>query len=157
MIQVNVLQSIVQSSCSNTIKNFGDAVKKATPPTSYVVAHKIVEFAKVEHPTWKTKTGQVDKSWSVDRGDPFAFIINKAKHSIFLLNGTKPHPIVAKNAPYLHFFWAKKGHWVTTKRVMHPGTKGEDWIGNAYNNHQKEIDDLGQRTMIIEVQNDFSN
>jgi len=38
--------------------------------------------------------------------------------------GTKPHPIVAKYAPFLYFFWPKLKKYVSFKRVNHPGTKG---------------------------------
>jgi len=37
--------------------------------------------------------------------------------------GAKPHPIVAKNAPFLVFFWPKVGHVVHFRRVNHPGNK----------------------------------
>lgn len=37
--------------------------------------------------------------------------------------GTKPHKIVAKNAPYLTFYWPKVGRVVHFKSVNHPGNK----------------------------------
>jgi hypothetical protein len=37
--------------------------------------------------------------------------------------GTKPHPIRARRAPFLVFFWAKVGRVVKFRSVNHPGTK----------------------------------
>lgn len=42
--------------------------------------------------------------------------------------GSAPHEIVAKNAPMLKFYWAKKATWVSTKRVWHPGTKANPYL-----------------------------
>ena len=35
---------------------------------------------------------------------------------------TGPHTIVPKKAMYLTFYWPKVGHWVSLKRVNHPGS-----------------------------------
>ena len=65
------------------------------------------------------------------------------------VEGTKPHPIAAKNAPFLVFPWGGKGSYmaktgpggswyggpgtvanaqiVRMRQVMHPGTKPRDW------------------------------
>lgn len=40
----------------------------------------------------------------------------------FLEYGTKKHPIVARNAPNLVFWWALKGYLFIGKRVEHPGS-----------------------------------
>lgn len=42
--------------------------------------------------------------------------------------GSGPHEIVARNAPMLQFYWAKKARWVSTKRVWHPGTKANPYL-----------------------------
>lgn len=41
--------------------------------------------------------------------------------------GAKAHKIVAKNAPYLVFFWPKVGRVVAFKSVNHPGNKPYNW------------------------------
>lgn len=59
---------------------------------------------------------------------------NKQRPSVVvktILYGSKPHPIVAKKAPYLHFFWEKKGRWVKTKSVNHPGTNPNNFMERA--------------------------
>jgi hypothetical protein len=44
-------------------------------------------------------------------------------YTLYMDQGTKPHTIAAKNAPYLVFFWPKVGRVVHFKSVQHPGTK----------------------------------
>jgi hypothetical protein len=44
-------------------------------------------------------------------------------YTLFVDQGTKPHPIHAKNAPYLVFYWPKVGRVVAFKSVQHPGNK----------------------------------
>jgi phage gpG-like protein len=36
---------------------------------------------------------------------------------------TRPHPIVAKNRPYLVFWWDRIGKWMKIKSVHHPGSR----------------------------------
>lgn len=48
-------------------------------------------------------------------------------YSYFQNEGTLPHIIRRKNAPALHFFWVKVGHWVTFQSVNHPGHRGRHW------------------------------
>lgn len=45
----------------------------------------------------------------------------------FVIGGTEPHEIFARNAPVLHFYWAKVGGFVSFARVSHPGTKPNDF------------------------------
>jgi hypothetical protein len=42
--------------------------------------------------------------------------------------GTKPHPIHAKNAPFLTFYWPKVGRIVHFKSVKHPGNKPYEFL-----------------------------
>lgn len=38
---------------------------------------------------------------------------------------TAPHPIVARRAPALHFYWVNAGRWFRGPAVNHPGTHGK--------------------------------
>lgn len=49
-------------------------------------------------------------------------------YAIFSDQGTKPHKIHAKNAPYLVFYWPKVGRVVHFKSVNHPGNKAYKWL-----------------------------
>jgi hypothetical protein len=49
-------------------------------------------------------------------------------YTLFVDQGTKPHPIHAKNAPYLVFYWPKVGRVVHFKSVNHPGNKAYKFL-----------------------------
>lgn len=53
--------------------------------------------------------------------------------------GSKPHSITP-NGPYpLRFFWEKKGRWVSTYQVDHPGTEAQPFIRPALNKHRSSL------------------
>lgn len=58
---------------------------------------------------------------------------NNRPYAMAIHDGSKPHPIVAKRAPYLVFFWAKVGHWMRIKTVNHPGTKPRPFLQTSRN------------------------
>lgn len=49
-------------------------------------------------------------------------------YTLFVDQGTKPHKIHAKNAPYLVFYWPKVGRVVHFKSVNHPGNKAYQFL-----------------------------
>lgn len=56
-------------------------------------------------------------------------VTSNAPYSIFVIKGTRPHPIVGN--PLLAFFWPKVGANVVFRHVMHPGTKPNDFLTRA--------------------------
>ena len=53
--------------------------------------------------------------------------------------GSKPHSITP-NGPYpLKFFWEKKGRWVSTYKVDHPGTEAQPFLRPALNKHRSDL------------------
>jgi hypothetical protein len=50
----------------------------------------------------------------------------------YIIEGTRPHVIRARNAQALHFYWAKMGQDVFFKSVQHPGTKPNDFPATAW-------------------------
>lgn len=59
---------------------------------------------------------------------------NAAKHAMPIENGSRPHPIVARRAPLLVFFWEKVGKWMAVKKVNHPGNKAYAFLRTAIYN-----------------------
>lgn len=49
----------------------------------------------------------------------------------FVIGGTVPHPIVARNAKALAFWSQPQGHGVFRQRVQHPGTQPNDFRQTA--------------------------
>lgn len=46
----------------------------------------------------------------------------------YVLFGTRPHPIVARRAKMLRFYWPKVGAEVMFKAVNHPGTRANPFV-----------------------------
>lgn len=70
------------------------------------------------------KKGKWSKGIQFDAG-------SEVPYTLFVDQGTKPHKIVAKNAPYLTFFWPKVGRIVHFKSVNHPGNKPYRFLMNG--------------------------
>jgi hypothetical protein len=68
-----------------------------------------------------TTSGQVVRGIQFDAG-------SDVDYTLFVDQGTKPHVIKAKNAPYLVFFWPKVGRVVHFKSVHHPGNKAYGFL-----------------------------
>jgi hypothetical protein len=70
-------------------------------------------------------TGPFSVSGSVFAGGP------DAPYAIPVHEGSRPHKIVARNAPMLRFFWEKIGRNVAFRSVNHPGVKARPFLRNA--------------------------
>lgn len=102
-----------------------DANKRAT---------RVLRFAKEEAPVGKTgelrrglrktQSRDVRGRWSTGYD-----VTSNAPHSLFVIKGTRPHPIVGN--PLLSFFWPKLGTNVVFRSVQHPGTKANNFLGRA--------------------------
>lgn len=66
---------------------------------------------------------------------------SRLKYAASVEDGAERHIIRARAASlgrglyqsgrFLHFFWYKRGYWVTTRSVNHPGQKGKHYLRNA--------------------------
>ena len=61
-------------------------------------------------------------------------VMSRGPLGTFIQKGTKPHPIVARRARFLRFYWPKVGRVVYFKRVNHPGTKPNRFYNRALQN-----------------------
>lgn len=53
-------------------------------------------------------------------------------YTIFVHDGTRPHPIFPKGPGYpLRFFWPKVGRMVAFMSVLHPGTKPQPFLTDS--------------------------
>lgn len=53
------------------------------------------------------------------------------EYAIFPEQGTRPHLILPRRAPYLRFYWRKVGRNVRLLRVNHPGQKAQNFMTEA--------------------------
>jgi hypothetical protein len=56
---------------------------------------------------------------------------NRKAYAAAIDKGARPRVIAARRAPFLRFYWAARGVWVTTKKVNHPGNKPYRFLFNA--------------------------
>ena len=81
------------------------------------------------------RTGKLKQSIQTKRGKWKRGIEFKTgsdvDYALYVHEGTKPHEIKAKNAPYLVFYWPKVGKVVHFKRVWHPGTRAYKYLTRA--------------------------
>lgn len=86
----------------------------------------------------KKDTGRLAQSIQVRiiyrRGKPVAMIGSDLYYAAWVHRGTGIYgpagtPIVPRRAPYLKFFWKKRGHWVTARSVR--GQPGAHYLTKA--------------------------
>lgn len=65
--------------------------------------------------------------------NPSFTIRNTAPYAAPVHEGASPHRIVARRAPYLEFFWEKRGVIFRGRKVNHPGNHGQPWLRAAMN------------------------
>ena len=79
----------------------------------------------------------------------FGSYLAGAKQGVYVIGGTKPHPITPKVAPRLAFFWPKVGKGVYRQHVNHPGNKANDfrWTAVQQAFDEMAIQDISNRIM----------
>lgn len=65
----------------------------------------------------------------------------KAAHALFVVWGTKPHPIPKPGKPMKRkaLRWPQDGKFVFAKSVKHPGYKGDNYLHDAARNAPKHM------------------
>ncbi len=74
--------------------------------------------------------GNLRRSLRFVVGDLGAVLMG-AGYGRFVIGGTQPHAIDAKNATSLRFWWARRGTQFVGPHVNHPGTKPNDFRAAA--------------------------
>jgi hypothetical protein len=81
------------------------------------------------------RTGELQRATKATvltrRGGHIVRLSNRKAYAAAIDKGARPHTIAARRAPYLRFYWAKRGVWVTTKKVNHPGNRPYRFLFNA--------------------------
>lgn len=87
----------------------------------------------MRHPVFTPRTGELQRATTtrivMNKRRKVLKVQNRKKYAAAIDKGSKPHLIVARNAPYLVF--QVNGHWVRKKSVWHPGTKPYRFLENA--------------------------
>ena len=86
---------------------------------------------KINFATGELAGGIITNQTRSQTGELEGHVIAVPKHALFVHNGTKPHVIKAKRAPYLVFFWHRVGRVVSFKSVNHPGTPADPFLAKG--------------------------
>ena len=90
------------------------------------------------------RTGQLRNSLKIVRRGPFRMrLVANAKYASYVDEGTKPHTIRARHAPFL-VFTTEGGERLVLKSVKHPG--------NAPRGFMKEASERGERALLQNMQ-----
>ena len=88
-----------------------------------------------ENPNYGTRTGQLRNATKFKlamgmRGGK-GTLSNAMPYAAPIDKGAKPHVITGRAGNLLLFFWAKVGHWVSFRKVNHPGNKPYHFLSSA--------------------------
>ncbi len=89
----------------------------------------------------KTK-GNAGIVWIADDNMMVNWKGKKINYATFVLFGTRPHLIKAKNRKALRFSYKSLDEFVYRKSVRHPGYRGDDFLRNAAKKVFKNLDKL---------------
>ena len=121
----------VERAWADDVRELGAGVRRAT-----VLAAKEGADEGRRAATWKDHTGEARKTIASKLvkdtfGQVEADILAPLARHVWLDAGTKPHEIFPVRARALAFV-ASDGVFVITRRVMHPGTRGDGFAGKMY-------------------------
>jgi hypothetical protein len=121
----------LQGAWDESLRELGAGMRRAVVLASREGASEGVRTA-----TWKDRTGEARRTITSKLvldvfGRIEADIIAPLDRHVWLDSGTRPHEILPVRARYLRFI-ASDGALVFTKRVMHPGTKGDGFAGRMF-------------------------
>jgi hypothetical protein len=91
------------------------------------------------------KTGAFRKTIKVVGRDWMVYLhilpYGSLRYKLFgwIVEGTRPHIIRARNAKALHFYWVRRRHWYFFKSVNHPGTRANPFVERGLNKFQPRI------------------
>lgn len=86
------------------------------------------------------QTGHLASNWTMTVNGESLTIENDTPYATFVVDGTKPHEILPKNASVLAF--QINGTTVFAKRVHHPGTSPNPFVDESINLIESQIDNI---------------
>lgn len=92
-----------------------------------------IALASCPHDTGRLASSHDGPDFSWTPPFPEFRISNTAPYAYYVHEGTGPHKIVARRAPYLQFHWEKRGVIFRGRSVNHPGGPSQPWLRRAMN------------------------
>lgn len=98
-------------------------------------AAEFVKYHVNQHPGFRPRSGALQRETRAKfirtRTGGIVRAQNPKKYAASIDSGARAHPIYARRAPLLRFYWKKKGRWVSTKKVNHPGNRPYKFLYRA--------------------------
>ncbi len=86
------------------------------------------------------KSGKSANGWNFKKVGAQIVVENSVPHTLFLINGTRPHDIFPKNKSVLAF--KMNGRMIYAKHVKHPGTKPNDFVDKSIARIEGDINSI---------------
>lgn len=122
-------------------KDAAEQIKTHTKRALELTTEAAIIYAKTSS-LYKKRTGALHQSLRSRVSSASAQVSADGGHAHFVENGTRPHPIEAKNARVLRF--VMNGEVVFRQRVYHPGTEPRPFMKEA----QRQTTPLFSRLII---------
>ena len=118
MIDVDIDRSALDAAARAFLTDLSQRAQRATRAEAEAARERIASGL-----YWTNRTGRTAQSFRVETGveSLASTLVSTSKVAVFLLNGTRPHPILPRRKGALAF--VVNGTRVVTARVQHPGTR----------------------------------
>ena len=98
-------------------------VKEATREAGAAAAKNVRERSTFKRRGARSLKDATQSRVVIRRGGALIRLSWPKKYAAAIDKGARKHPIDPVRAPYLRFYWAKLGQWVSLKHVEHPGNR----------------------------------
>ena len=102
----------------------------------YLVQNILNIYAAVAEVLAPYRSGFLRDSFVVTQSGLEGVLYNTAEYFIFVIFGTRPHPIEPVNG--LALYWP--GAWYPVRRVWHPGTQANDFLADVIPSSEAGVD-----------------
>lgn len=125
-LRINIIGSI---ELAQKVEKIGPALTTRALASTVVEVERYIEGQAAIHHKTGALVDSIYKLKLENGGWLVGHDLRRAPHSEFVVWGTKPHVIRAKNKLFLR--WAGGGKFHFAKKVNHPGTKPDNYINRA--------------------------
>ncbi len=119
------------------LEDIADEIDEAIDKGTKETVLDIEESAKRKAPV---KDGELRADIQSHRLAPALYSVGSTKeYAPPIEYGSRPHPITPNGDYPLRFYWEKKGKWVATYHVDHPGHEAQPFLRPSLNQHRSNL------------------
>jgi len=125
MIQV---QAVGSEAVREKLRQLGQRMADQALAATAVEVEEVVRQGAAKHHKQGALVGSIYKARTAD-GWEIGHDLQRARHALFVVFGTKPHKIQPRNKKMLR--WAGPNGFIFARVVHHPGYKGDNYLKTA--------------------------